>query len=73
MEMIDMPNRQQPHRVEKCQFKATHWYLMNDEETFTPLERLQMATTKQYFTQVLRNSCLYILQIHKSKLNVKTK
>ena len=35
MDLVNKSKRQQPHRDEKCQLKATHGSSMNDEETLT--------------------------------------
>ena len=56
----------------KFQLKTIRGSSMNDEETLTPLDRLQLAT-KQHYTLVQRNSYPYIILQHKSKLKVKTK
>ena len=44
--MVNMSKRQQPHRDEKCQLKATHAHgsLMDDMETLIPQGRLQLGT-----------------------------
>ena len=48
--MVNMSKRQQHYWDEKCQLKATHGSSLNDEGTFTPLGRLQLAQ-KQHNTQ----------------------
>ena len=43
MDILIMSERQQPHQDEKCQLKATHGSSMNEEETLTPHDMLQLA------------------------------
>ena len=67
MEIVNTTKRQQPHRDEKCQLKATHGSSKNQEEILVPKGLLQLAH-KQHYTATCLLLYLYIFQQHKSKL-----
>lgn len=72
MDMTNMSKRKQPQQDVKILTLGHTWVFNERRGKFIPHGRLQLSA-KQYYTQIQRNSCPYILQQDKSELKVKMK